>query len=46
MQANFFAWYNLCRKHGAIKGQTPAMAAGITAKVWSVREMLEQAAEA
>jgi IS1 family transposase len=45
MQAIFFAWYNLCRKHEAIKGQTPAMAAGITSKAWSVRELLERAAE-
>jgi hypothetical protein len=46
MQASFFAWYNLCRKHVAIKGQTRAMAAGITGKGWSIRELLERAAEA
>jgi transposase-like protein/IS1 family transposase len=45
MQALFFAWYNLCRRHEAIKGDTPAMAAGITSKAWSVRELLERAAE-
>jgi transposase InsO family protein len=33
LQALFVAWYNLCRKHEAIQGQTPAMAAGITAKL-------------
>lgn len=27
-----------------IQGQTPAMAAGITGKVWSLRELLENAA--
>jgi hypothetical protein len=46
MQAVFFAWYNLCRKHEAIQGQTPAMAAGITSKIWSVPELLERAAKA
>jgi transposase-like protein/IS1 family transposase len=44
MQAIFFAWYNFCRKHETIKGQTPAMAAGLADKVWSIREMLERAA--
>lgn len=43
MQSIFFAFYNFCRKHEAIK-QTPAMAAGLTDKVWSVRELLENAA--
>jgi hypothetical protein len=45
MQALFFASYNLCRNHEAIKGQSPAMAAGLTSKVWTVRELLERAAE-
>ena len=39
------AWYNLCRKHEAIQGQTPAMAAGITGKVWTIRELLKWATE-
>ena len=42
---NFSAWYNLCRRQEGIKGDTPVMAAGITGKVWSIRELLEQAAE-
>ena len=45
MQAILFAWYNFCRKHKTIKGQTPAMAAGLTEKVWTIRELLERAAE-
>jgi hypothetical protein len=42
MQAIFFAWYNLCRKHETIKGQTPAMAAAITARPRTVKELLQQ----
>ena len=38
-------FYNFCRKHETLKGQTPAMASGLTDKVWSMREMLERAAE-
>lgn len=43
-QAIFFAFYNFCRKHEALKGSTPAMAAGITAAPWTIRAMLENAA--
>ena len=46
MQAIFFAFYNFSRKHEALKGNTPAMASGLTDKVWSVKELLERAAEA
>jgi hypothetical protein len=35
-----FFYYNFCRKHSSLKGKTPAMAAGITTTVWSVRDML------
>jgi IS1 family transposase len=35
-----FFYYNFCRKHSTLKGKTPAMAAGITTAVWSVRDML------
>lgn len=44
MQAIFFAFYNFVRKHEAIQGQTPAMAAGIAGKPWTIRELLERAA--
>lgn len=42
--ALFFAYYNFCRKHGGIKKQTPAMAAGLTDHVWSIQELLTAAA--
>lgn len=34
-----FAWYNFCRIHSSLR-VTPAMAAGITDRVWEVRELL------
>jgi transposase-like protein/IS1 family transposase len=43
MQALLFAWYNFCRIHTTIK-KTPAMAAGLTEKAWSMANLLEQAA--
>ena len=38
----FFAHYNYCRKHRSLKGQTPAMAHGLTTEAWSVRELLRR----
>jgi IS1 family transposase len=35
-----FMHYNFCRKHQTLKGQTPAMAAGITDHVWTVEEVV------
>lgn len=40
----FFAAYNFVRVHSTLK-QTPAMAAGLTDHAWTVRELLERAAE-
>ena len=37
----FFAHYNYCRAHRTLKGQTPAMAHGLTTEVWSVRQLLQ-----
>jgi IS1 family transposase len=34
-----FAYYNFCRIHGSLR-VTPAMEAGITDHIWSVRELL------
>jgi IS1 family transposase/transposase-like protein len=45
MQAILVAWYNFARKHESLKGQTPAMATGLTDNVWTVRELLERAAQ-
>jgi len=38
--ALFFAYYNFCRVHSTIK-TTPAVEAGLTDHVWSVKELLE-----
>ena len=40
--ACWFAFYNFCRVHKSIR-MTPAMAAGISDHIWSVRELLEAA---
>jgi IS1 family transposase len=39
------AFYNLCRSHEALR-MTPAMALGITDRVWSVAELIEAALKA
>jgi hypothetical protein len=41
MTALFAAWYNFCRKNLAVKNMTPAMAAGLTEHVWSIKELLQ-----
>lgn len=35
-----FAYYNFCRPHRGLKGITPAMAAGLTDRIWDVEELL------
>jgi len=45
MQAIFFCWFNWCRKHETLKGRTPAMAAGVADKIWTVGELLKNAAQ-
>jgi hypothetical protein len=35
-----FAWYNFCRKHMSLKGQTPAMASGLADRVWTISDLL------
>jgi hypothetical protein len=40
--ACWYAFYNFCRVHKSIRC-TPAMAAGISDHIWSVRELLEAA---
>lgn len=44
MLALWFAYYNFCRKHHTIK-TTPAVATGLTDHVWTIRELLENAAK-
>jgi len=38
----YFAWYNFVKIHSTLR-ITPAMAAGITTRVWGVRDLLEAA---
>jgi hypothetical protein len=40
--ACWFCFYNFCRVHKSLR-MTPAMAAGISDHIWSVRELLEAA---
>lgn len=45
MQAIYLCFYNWCRKHDTLK-QTPAIASGLADHQWTIRELLEKAAEA
>jgi hypothetical protein len=36
----FKSYYNLCLRHGTLKGRTPAQAAQITDHCWTLRELL------
>jgi len=45
MQNLFFAHYNWCRKHETLKGATPAMAANLSLKPWTIEELLTEAAK-
>lgn len=36
----FKSYYNLCRKHSSLKGQTPAQTAGLSDHCWTLRELL------
>ena len=38
--ALFFAYYNFCRKHLSLDGQTPAMAAGLADHAWTLEELI------
>lgn len=42
MVALFVAFYNFCRKHETLKKQTPAMAAGLADRVWTIEDLLRQ----
>jgi len=44
MLALFFAHFNFCRKHSAVK-TTPAVAAGIASESWSIDRLLSEAAK-
>ncbi len=34
-----YMWYNFGRKHQSLQGRTPAMAAGVASRVWTVEEI-------
>ena len=44
MLALFFMFYNYCRPHMSLARRTPAMAAGLTCRVWSIRKLLDETA--
>jgi hypothetical protein len=46
IRENFVAWYNFARKLETLKGNTPAMASGLTDHVWTIKELIERAGEA
>jgi hypothetical protein len=39
------ACYNLARKHETLKGNTPAMASGVSDHVWTIKELIEKAGD-
>jgi hypothetical protein len=41
MVALYPVWYNYVKQHKSLKGLSPAMAAGISATLWSVKDMAE-----
>lgn len=45
VQNLFFAFYNCCRKHEALEGQPPATGAEIADGAWTIKDLLEQAAQ-
>jgi hypothetical protein len=36
----FKSYYNLCRKHGTLKGKTPSQAAGLSDHCWTLKNKL------
>lgn len=44
MQAIFVAFYNFARKHESLNGRTPAMAAGLTAELWTLERLIKESA--
>ena len=39
----YVAYYNLCRGHESLRGKTPAMAAGVVKKPWTVDDLVREA---
>jgi len=40
MVALYVTWYNFIKQHKTLKGITPAMAAGVSDKLWSIEEVV------
>jgi IS1 family transposase len=38
--ALYFAYYNLCRPHQTLGGRTPAQAAGVTDRKWTIEDLI------
>ena len=36
----YFIWYNFCRQHKSLGGVSPAMAAGVTDRLWSMEDIV------
>jgi hypothetical protein len=41
-----FMHYNFCRPHMSLKGKTPAQAAGVTSRRWTVEDLIRLLEEA
>ena len=41
MDALYTVWYNYVKQHKSLKGLSPAMAAGISPTLWSMRDLAE-----
>ncbi len=39
MVALYTVWYNFVKQHKSLKGITPAMAAGVTDKLWDMKDV-------
>jgi hypothetical protein len=42
--ALYLCYYNFCRQHKTLKGSTPAMAQGLTNSIWTLKDLLVNAA--
>jgi transposase InsO family protein len=45
LRAIVVAWYNFARPHESLKGRSPAMASELADKVWTIKQLLENATE-
>ncbi len=45
MRLLLVAWYNSAREHETLKGNTAAMASNLADHVWTIKQLLERAAQ-